>query len=221
MLFYSPPRFGGVFYLRFCLTKNFFVFSFNQTKKSEFENFNSVLFLNKIRLKSLIIRRDEMKKFFAFGSILIILLVASSVLSSCGSDEQKSADFSKAKSTSVDLTGGLSEFELENGIGPVKQKLELGQIDPRLVKKGEEIFNTKCVACHKLDERYVGPAQRDVIKRRTPEFIMNMMLNPTEMQEKHPVVRQLLAEYMTQMTNQNLSFDDARAILEYFRELGK
>jgi maltooligosyltrehalose synthase len=48
-----------------------------------------------------------------------------------------------------------------------------------------------------------------------------MMLNPTEMQEKHPVVRQLLADYMTQMTNQNLSFDDARAILEYFRELGK
>lgn len=162
-----------------------------------------------------------MKKFVAFGSLFIILFVTSVVLTSCGGDEQKSADFSKSKSVNSDMTGGLSEFELENGIGPVKQKLELGQIDPKLVKKGEEIFNTKCVACHKLDERYVGPAQRDVIKRRTPEFIMNMMLNPQEMQEKHPVVKKLLAEYMTQMTNQNLSFDDARAVLEYFREVGK
>lgn len=162
-----------------------------------------------------------MKKFVAFGSLFIILFITSLVLTSCGGDEQKSADFSKSKSVNSDMTGGLSEFELENGIGPVKQKLELGPIDLKLVKKGEEIFNTKCVACHKLDERYVGPAQRDVIKRRTPEFIMNMMLNPQEMQEKHPVVKKLLAEYMTQMTNQNLSFDDARALLEYFREVGK
>ncbi|GIV45958.1 MAG: hypothetical protein KatS3mg036_0776 [Ignavibacterium sp.] len=116
----------------------------------------------------------------------------------------------------------LSEFELENGIGPVKQKLELGPIDPKLVKKGEEIFNTKCVACHKLDERYVGPAQRDVIKRRTPEFIMNMMLNPDRNgREASCSQKSYLAEYMTQMTNQNLSFDDARALLEYFREVGK
>lgn len=162
-----------------------------------------------------------MKKIFSVVLITAIVFVLTFMLSSCGGDEQKAADFSKSKSVNTDLTGGLSEFELENGIGPVKQKLELGPIDPKLVKKGEEIFNTKCVACHKLDERYVGPAQRDVIKRRTPEFIMNMMLNPTEMQERHPVVKKLLAEYMTQMTNQNLSFDDARAILEYFREVGK
>lgn len=142
-------------------------------------------------------------------------------LPACGVDDQQAADFSNTKSITNDPNAGLSDFELENGIGPVKQKLELGPIDPKLVKKGEEIFNTKCIACHKLDERYVGPAQRDVIKRRTPEFIMNMMLNPLEMQEKHPVVKKLLAEYMTQMTNQNLSFDDARAILEYFREIGK
>lgn len=162
-----------------------------------------------------------MKKIFSAVLITTIVFVLTFMLSSCGGDEQKAADFSKSKSVNTDLTGGLSEFELENGIGPVKQKLELGPIDPKLVKKGEEIFNTKCVACHKLDERYVGPPQRDVIKRRTPEFIMNMMLNPQEMQEKHPVVKKLLAEYMTQMTNQNLSFDDSRAILEYFREVGK
>lgn len=162
-----------------------------------------------------------MKNLFSKISGLIIVTIVLLSISACGGDEPKGADFSKAKSLKNDLNAGLSEFELENGIGPVKQKLELGQIDQKLVKKGEEIFNTKCIACHKLDERYVGPAQRDVIKRRTPEFIMNMLLNPIEMQERHPVVKKLLAEYMTQMTNQNLSFDDARAILEYFREIGK
>lgn len=162
-----------------------------------------------------------MNKLIALGFVAAVLLSISLVLISCGGDEQKPADFSKTKSVNSDISGGLTEFELENGVGPVKQKLELGPIDPKLVKKGEEIFNTKCIACHKLDERYVGPAQRDVIKRRSPEFIMNMMLNPQEMQEKHPVVKKLLAEYMTQMTNQNLSFDDARALLEYFREVGK
>lgn len=162
-----------------------------------------------------------MKSFLSWIIVLFSLAIVFLSLPACGGDEQQAADFSKTKSITNDPNAGLSEFELENGIGPVKQKLELGPIDSRLVKKGEEIFNTKCLACHKLDERYVGPAQRDVLKRRTPEFVMNMMLNPIEMQEKHPVVKKLLAEYMTQMTNQNLSFDDSRAILEYFREVGK
>ncbi len=147
----------------------------------------------------------------------ISIFMLSVILISCGSDKKESPE----KQTTQEIGADLTEFELENGIGPVKEKLELGPIDPKLVKRGEEIWNQKCIACHKLDERYVGPAQRDVIHRRTPEFIMNMMLNPEEMEKRHPVVRQLLAEYMTAMTNQNLTYEDARAILEFFREVGK
>lgn len=158
-----------------------------------------------------------LKSFIVFMVIANILLYIS-----CGdSGKQDTADFSKIKRQKNINNSGLTDFELENGIGPVKHKLELGSIDPKLVKKGEDIFNTKCIACHKLDERYVGPAQRNVIKRRTPEFILNMILNPEEMTKKHPEVKKLLVEYMTQMTNQNLTFDDARAVLEYFREIGK
>jgi hypothetical protein len=46
---------------------------------------------------------------------------------------------------------------------------------------------------------------------------MNMILNPMEMVERHPVAKQLLAEHMTFMANQNLTVDDARAVLEYLR----
>jgi len=44
-----------------------------------------------------------------------------------------------------------------------------------------------------------------------------MILNPAEMIQKHPETKKLLAEYSVPMTFQNVTKDDARAILEYFR----
>ncbi|MEX1054621.1 MAG: c-type cytochrome, partial [Rhodothermales bacterium] len=73
-------------------------------------------------------------------------------------------------------------------------------------------------ACHKMDERYVGPALGDVTERRAPAYIMNMMLNPEEMIQKHPEVKALLAQYLTPMPNQQLTEADARAVLEYLRD---
>ena len=112
---------------------------------------------------------------------------------------------------------GLSEFELENGIGPIKARLELGAIDDALVETGRTHYTVKCVACHKMDERYVGPALRDVTQRRTPAFVMNMILNPEENYQRHPEGKKMLAEYLTYMANQNVKQEEARAILEYLR----
>lgn len=154
----------------------------------------------------------------------ITLLIISSLLIMVACGDKKGEDpakFSNDKTTAITNENGLSEFELENGIGPIKSKLSLEKINPELVKKGEAIFSTKCASCHKLDERYVGPAQRDVWKRRTPEYIMNMMLNPEEMYKRHPEAKKLLAEYMTPMPSQNLNMDDARSLLEYFREVAE
>jgi hypothetical protein len=50
---------------------------------------------------------------------------------------------------------------------------------------------------------------------------MNMILNPQEMVERHPVAKQLLAEHMTFMPNQGLTREDARLVLEYLREEAK
>ena len=61
-----------------------------------------------------------------------------------------------------------------------------------------------------MGEKYVGPALREVTARRTPAYIMNMILNPQEMVERHPVAKQLLAEHMTFMPNQGLRLDEAR-----------
>lgn len=105
------------------------------------------------------------------------------------------------------------------GVGPIQSKIELGSIDANLVEKGQKLFNEKCTACHKMEERYVGPQLRGITKKRTPEWIMNMILDPIKMTQEDPDAKALLAEYLTQMTNQNVSQEDARAILEYFRQV--
>jgi mono/diheme cytochrome c family protein len=104
------------------------------------------------------------------------------------------------------------------GVGPV-QSVTIGALDGALASKGEKLFNEKCSACHKIDERYVGPALKGVTTRRAPEWIMNMIINPVEMTQKDPTAKELLAEYMAQMTNQNVGEEEARALLEYFRKV--
>ncbi|HUL70472.1 MAG TPA: cytochrome c [Gemmatimonadales bacterium] len=116
---------------------------------------------------------------------------------------------------------GLTAFQLKNGIGPITEEVKVGPVDKALAAQGEKLFTAKgCTACHKIGEKYVGPALGGVTERRTPTYVMNMILNPVEMYEKHPVARGLLAEFMTQMPNLNLTKDEARAIMEYLRTQG-
>ena len=120
----------------------------------------------------------------------------------------------------VFVLAGCTRRDPELGIGPV-DKVEINAtIDENMVAKGKQIFESKCLSCHKIDEKFVGPSLRGVTERRKPEWIMNQILNPEEMTKKDEVAKRLFHEYnMTQMTFQNVTQDDARAILEYFRKL--
>lgn len=106
------------------------------------------------------------------------------------------------------------------GIGPVKS-LELGAIDQSMADEGKKIFDEKCTACHKIDTKYIGPALKGVTTRRTPEWIMNMILNPELMLKNDPIAKSLIKEYAAPMANQGLKEDEARKILEYFRTNSK
>jgi len=136
-------------------------------------------------------------------------------VAACGGKPASAAGAAKADPPAGD---GLTAFQQENGIGPVTEPVEVAATpDHAMAEQGEEVFEHKCGACHKMGEKYVGPALGEVTKRRTPAYIMNMILNPQEMVERHPVAKQLLAEHMTFMPNQGLSKDEARHVVEYLR----
>lgn len=160
--------------------------------------------------------RMGLSTFLLLGMLLLFPLAG------CGGEGGETAEDPPGPAASASATdaGGLSEEELVKGIGPITD-MELGEIDPARVDRGDEIFTLKCAACHKLDERYIGPPLRDVLDRRAPEFVMNMMLNSWEMTQRHPTVREMLAEYYTPMPNQGLSEEDARAILDYLRNAAR
>lgn len=155
----------------------------------------------------------------------IPVLAALLALSSCDNAQKGTETQEETVTTEETVVEEIIEEVVEEidpmqdkGIGPVTS-ITLGDLDDAMVAKGKEIFDTKCSACHKVDKRYIGPSPAGVTERRTPEWIMNMMLNPDEMVEKNAQAKQLLAEYSSPMANQNLTEEDARNVLEYFRTL--
>lgn len=148
-------------------------------------------------------------------------------ITACGGKEEKEQVRLTDQSTSVqkevveEATNTTAEVDdMDNkGIGPVTNLSLNEDIDAAMATRGEELFKNLCSACHKMDKKFVGPSLVDVTERRAPEWIMNMILNPETMIKEDPIAKKLLIESnMAVMANQNLSEEEARAILEYFRQ---
>ncbi len=120
----------------------------------------------------------------------------------------------------VQQTIAAYKYPDDNGIGPISN-FSPGPLDPKLVSEGKNIFNTKCIACHDLDQKKIGPPLRNITKTNTPAFIMNYLLNTTEMQKKDPILEKLVAQYKILMPDQQLTKEDAMAALDYFRSVEK
>ena len=165
-----------------------------------------------------------MKLTIKFISILSLLLAFS-----CGEKEKKES-YSLENGNAVEETKKAEPVSsvkpserinlTDKGVGPIKSLTLPAEIDPALVAQGQEIYNKMCTACHKPHEKFIGPPQAGVLERRTPEWIMNMILNPEIMIVQDPLAKELLMEFNgAPMANQNLTEDQARAVLEYFRTL--
>jgi mono/diheme cytochrome c family protein len=148
--------------------------------------------------------------------VLSILLLA---MLSCGGGGK--SEIERIKEQSIMTPADPFERWSENkGIGPIKKVDLSSEIDQILADKGQEIYETKCTACHKIDKKFIGPAPLGILERRTPEWIMNMILNPEQMLAEDPMAKQLLIDYNgSPMANQNLTEEEARSVLEYFRTL--
>jgi cytochrome c len=107
------------------------------------------------------------------------------------------------------------------GVGPVTNVELTDPLDRNMIRRGKAISDIKCAACHKYEteERLVGPGYLNLTNRRHPAWIMNMILNVDVMLDEDPVAQRLLEECLVRMPNQNISKDEARDLLEFFRHL--
>ncbi|SHI67558.1 Cytochrome c, mono-and diheme variants [Arenibacter nanhaiticus] len=156
---------------------------------------------------------------------IFIALALVGLMTSCGEKkEEKKGGFEMNRTKKEVKTTTVSEgvpVDMSNkGVGPIKSISFPEAIDADLAAKGKKLFNSACVACHMVDQRLIGPALKGVFERRSPEWVMNMMLNPDGMLKEDPIAKALLKEYNNAiMLNQNLSEDDARSLAEYLRSL--
>jgi mono/diheme cytochrome c family protein len=128
---------------------------------------------------------------------------------------------SATSQTASTMEQPVSEPADENGVGPAVSMDDIGKdpISPELTSKGKGIYEVKCAACHSLGEnRVVGPGWKKVTKRRTPQWIVNMVTNTEEMLNKDPEAQKQIEECMVRMPNQNLDIDDAKAVLDFMRK---
>ena len=166
----------------------------------------------------------ELNKYMKLFFSAIFIISITFVDISCTNDKQGSntQQGQSASTLQSDKNSSNSKYEFpdDNGIGPIKE-VSVGTIDQNLVLQGAKIFNMKCMACHQLDSRNVGPPLRNVTKKYTPVYIMNYLLNTTDMQRKDSLMLKLVDEYKIIMPDQVLTRDDARSVFEYLRSVEK
>lgn len=141
----------------------------------------------------------------------------------CGGEEPKSAPSSTPPKSMVEekLPPASERITLdEKGVGQITEITLDPEINQEWVAEGAEIFKTNCSACHKVDKRFIGPSPKGILERRSPEWIMNMILDPELMVEQDRCAKDLLIEFNgAAMANQNMTVEQTRSILEYFRTL--
>ena len=126
----------------------------------------------------------------------------------------------KEEAKSATASQGVPVDLNNKGIGPITSVSFEEAIDMELAKAGETKYQMICTACHMIGQRMIGPDLTGVYERRSPEWVMNMILNPDGMLKEDPIAKALLQEYNGAiMLNQNLSEEDARALAEYLRTL--
>ena len=164
-------------------------------------------------------------------TLKILTLVITLLALSCGGGEEKKEEKTKVQlkkqtttkkveSTSTNTKASETIDLTSKGVGPITSLTLPAEIDQTMVAKGKDIFDKMCTACHRLGKKFIGPPPNGLFEKRTPEWVMNMILNPDEMVQKDPLAKALLMEFNgSPMANQNLTEDEARAILEYFSTL--
>jgi nitrite reductase (NO-forming) len=84
--------------------------------------------------------------------------------------------------------------------------------------RGKLAFESKCLACHTIaGGDKLGPDLYQVTKRRDEAWLTRWLKNPEQMLATDAMAKQLLDKYKVPMPNQNLSDQEIREYIAYFR----
>ena len=153
------------------------------------------------------------RKFYFVIAVFISLLIIK-----CGPNKQKENQNDKTSTDNKD-TVVISQGANSKGIGRFSNVQLTHPLDENMITKAEPIYNSKCIACHKLtDEKLVGPGWKGVTDRRTSEWIMNFITNTQVMLDKDLQAQSDLVTCIVRMPNQDLTDEQARQMLEFMRK---
>lgn len=152
---------------------------------------------------------------------ILSLIISLSLLAACGGGADQNQQNNSTAATPENMVEEPESYDPKRGEGKfTAENVAINGLDESMATKGEAVSGTKCTSCHKLsDERLVGPGWKGVTERRTPHWIMNFITNPDPMIDKDPEVQAQLEICLVRMPNQNLTDEEARAILEFMRKI--
>lgn len=94
-----------------------------------------------------------------------------------------------------------------------------GEVDQAMASVGKDLFQTKCLACHAMDQKMVGPALRGVTQRRTKGWMNSMLEDPEGWANTDPTAAALKKEYnnVPMTIPGGTTGEERTAIIEYLR----
>lgn len=91
--------------------------------------------------------------------------------------------------------------------------------DPAVISDGEKLFKGNCTVCHAINDRVVGPALRDITKRRPLDWIQKFVRNSQKViKSGDEYAVKLYNEYnKTEMTAFDFSDEEITSIVAYIK----
>ena len=91
-----------------------------------------------------------------------------------------------------------------------------------MAASGEKLFSAKgCTVCHAFGKQVTCPDLVGVSMRRTALWLENQILHPEVMVKEDRIAAELKKGFALPMTNQGLTPEEARAVIEFLKKKDK
>jgi cytochrome c551/c552 len=91
-------------------------------------------------------------------------------------------------------------------------------VNAAMAADGEKLFSSKgCTVCHGFGKKVTCPDLAGVSMRRTARWMEEQILHPEVMVKEDRIAAELKAQYAIPMTNQGLTPDQAKAVIEFLK----